>query len=737
MTTDTSDTEALPSDGCFVESGPFRLSMARDTEGQVVVGGHVRREGTWVVSAPPVTALITGLDLRLEHHQVRDGELSFRGRSRTYEGRSVLDDWHGSIAAEAGWARLEITLTISARECCRPELLLWLGAVDTMNERQFDTFRRTRVSGPTVNSQGLAGNDLPAVFFHDPRQQIQTMVYIPSAEFTWSARRFLDYRCDLAVDRETGRYGVGLTSNAAPDTLLPGVQRFVWYVRQQAADVAPTEWEAQQLLMCALGPLLGKSTASPPSWCDLAAGTTRDLLTPGDAQITVHGFPGHPAYVRDTSQVRLEDRRPRGFELMTHADIAPPLALYLQLHPDAAAHDHLDALTNSLPLFYEPDERWIGNFYPRRSGRWVEDLWYFFENGLIKLPWSAAIMGSENLWEIFLDAIAGATELAHNVGYIFPLFADVRSKQPFGAATNYSVGGMYAYGHLLAHAHTGRAEHLEEARAALATLGRLPLDRMWHEPQQLGFAAAAAALLSSQRDDPVMAALAQDFLSAQLRMVYWCERSSCGNSITGMFQACASLLYPAFKENVESILPWPHLLGAGIGDTSLLLRLIDAQRRNNHAFFDAVRDSRPTTERFIPYENLGTVELPGDGHLGKEIYGAGEVLWLYLLLEALGSAVDPEILVCSLDLPNLTTLERFPPASREYMVFNATDSDRSTTLMVPNLTAPYYGVHWDGRAAAEIPTMEGALTTPVRLGPGESRKLRIYPATSATHAGST
>ncbi len=710
-----------------VESGPFRLRIACDAQGRVVLGGQVRRDDQWVVSAPPLTSPVTGIDLIVGSGMMRDGVLALQGtaRAQDHEQPPTLGAWQGSVVAESeGWIRIEVGLEVLAAGYCRPELLLWLGAASTMYERQFATFRQTRLAGPTVNSQELAGNDLPAVFFHDPAQRVQTMLYVPAEPCTWSPGRFLDYRCDLCIDRRAMQYGVGLVTPAAPVVLLAGLQRFVWYVRQQAAATLPSERQAQRVLLAALTPLLGTTSTPPPSWQGIAAGTVRDLLTPGDMQLSVDGFLGHPAYVRDTSQIRPEDRRPKHLELMTQIDVIPPLALYLQLLPDPTASRHLAALIDTLALFHQPDEHWFRNFYPGWGGVWVEDLWYFFENALIKLPWMAAITGQENLWTLFLDALAGATTLAHNVRYIFPLFAEVRSKTPFGSSTNYSVGGMYAYGHLLAHAHTGRAEHLEEAYAALATLNRLPLDRMWHEPQQLGFAAAAAALLSERRGDPALAALAEDLLATQLRMVYWDDRSVRGDSITGMFQACASLLYPAFKENVESILPWPQLLRAGIGDVGLLLRVLDAQRRNNGAYFDAIRGTEGVG-RFIPYENLGTVELPQEGQIGKEIYGAGEVFWLYLLLEALGRADDPDILICSLDLPDLGTLAHFPPDSRRFMLFNSAASACTASLTIPFLPTGRYTIRCGNQPPIELPNADGALTIPVRLGPGEAQQLHV------------
>ncbi|MDQ2743595.1 MAG: hypothetical protein M3Z66_15060 [Chloroflexota bacterium] len=722
----------LPSDADrWVECGECRLRLVEDAGGRIMLGSQVRRDGVWVPAAPPITPLVSGLDLVTEYQAAGTGGVSFGGvaHGATQDGSSVAGSWQGSVTAEmTGWIRIEVELDMAEAPWAKPEVVLWLGTPDTMHERQFATFRQTRLASPTVNAQGLMGNDLPAAFFHDPSQWIDTLVYVPARHLTWTARRFLDYRCDLTLDHIGQRYGIGLTSAGSPTTLPAGRHRFVWYLRQRAATAPPSEWEAQRDLLAAVTPLLGTSQPLTVAWRDVAAGALTDLLTPGDMQIVVEGHLGHPAYVRDTSQVRPEDRRPHRLELMTHLDLIPPLALYLQLHPDSEAERHLELLIDTLPLFHRPDEHWFCNVFPQWRGRWIEDLWYFFENALIKLPWTAAITGRDDLWEMFLDGLAGATTLARKVRYIFPLFADVAAKEPFGSSTNYSVGGMYAFGQLLAHAHTGLAEHLDEAHAAMATLARLPLDRMWHEPQQLGFAAAAAAEISRQRGDTVMRVLAENLLAAQLRMAYWDDRSPRGHSINGMFQACASLLYPAFKENVESLLPWPLLLRAGAGDPALMMRLLDAQRRHNGAFFEATCGQGIGAGRFIPLENLGTVELPGEGRLGKEIYGAGEVFWLYLLLEALGRTDDPAVLACSLDLPDLVALVKFPPSARRFMLFNSSSIDRTIALIVPWLRSGRYTVQAGDRPATEQITTESTLIAPIEIGAGEVLEIEVVPA---------
>src|SRR5258708_40359662 len=109
----------------------------------------------------------------------------------------------------------------------------------------------------------------------------------------------------------------------------------------------------------------------------------------------------------------------------------------------------------------------------------------------------------------------------------------------------------------------------------------------------------------------------------------------------GMGRGDASILDPAFKEKVEAILPWTGVMKRGIVFEGLL-RFMDQQRRNNFYFFeDCYANREQGSSAFIPFENLGTLELAGmTGNVGKEIYGAGESIWMYLMFEALGQVSD-------------------------------------------------------------------------------------------------
>src|SRR5262249_40101293 len=142
----------------------------------------------------------------------------------------------------------------------------------------------------------------------------------------------------------------------------------------------------------------------------------------------------------------------KSFELMTLLDVAWPLALWTQIAPrNSAAQSLLDRLTANMPAFYRPAEHFIANNFPPRPGDTFMDTWYFLENALIKWPWVAHLTGDVKLKAMFLDALAGATTLAHNTAYLFPLFADAGDWHRRNSLLNVSVGGLYAAGHVLAH----------------------------------------------------------------------------------------------------------------------------------------------------------------------------------------------------------------------------------------------------------------------------------------------
>jgi hypothetical protein len=291
--------------------------------------------------------------------------------------------------------------------------------------------------------------------------------------------------------------------------------------------------------------------------------------------------------------------------------------------------------------------------------------------------------------------------MARQYNYLFPIYYQVSTLLAEGAGTNYAIGGLYAWAAILAERLTREQHYREEARRAIHVLYTVPSDRLFHEPQELAYGALAAAELG-MRDQ------ANYLLYQQLRMFYWySDPSQKSHDVRGMVQAAASILYPAFKENVEAVLPWTGILKRGIIFEGLL-RFMDQQRRNNFYFFqDCSGNGVQASMAFIPFENLGTLELGGQtGNVGKEIYGAGESLWMYLMYEALGQVSDRELLLVNLDLLDAFDARLFPPRQLNFILYNPTGDSRSGSISIPPAQGRDVHLSQDGKSVGgtiEVP----------------------------------
>jgi len=660
----------------------------------------------WPGASLPNVPASGSLDLAAETiDELAEGlRLSGRGQGRNPDGATVDYSWAATVRACAGGGlAFEATVDLAGALAEPPAIEIWLGPLATMASRQSLTWRRSFVAGPVRNTQGLAGNSVPAAYLFDPRTGVETIVHVDASAIGWAPGRLLAMELrELFEYGSPGRYGIGLV----PSTrfgLPPGRHVFRWRLWQRRAEGPPDGWQASARLIDALAEEfdgVGRWPSGPVTWEHVAAGTVADLLDAEQVQVTVQvageeDVVGLRAYVRDATH--LYEEHGSRFELMTLADIVAPLLLYLRLHPGDQAQVLVSRLRRSLLRFGRPEAGYISNRHPIDGVEAVTDTWYFFLNGLIKVPWVALIEGDAALARMGLAGLRGAERLADVTADRLPLFADFRPEhgpRALGAAPNASVAGLLAYAALLAD-EPGDGSGPALARRLLLALRREPAGLAFHEPLQLGFAAAAAALLADD-GDPQMGPMVDEFVRAQLRMVYWDEDPEAdrnGYAIRGMFEACASLLYPAFKENIEAILPWTQLLRSGRGPTELLLKVMNLIRVHSLAFFQPLLPrSQGSAAPWIPYENLGTTELPGTGSIGKEVYGAGEALWAYLLFEALGRSDDPEILVVYTDLLEPDALRRFPAQQRRFIAYNPSATTRTFRFAGRGLSADRYRV---------------------------------------------
>lgn len=692
--------ENEPAASTSLENGDQQLRVS--PEGEIFAfQNFLRVANEWRPATLPGTPLVTGPSFPLRaSHIAKSGSVLRCGGSAGAEdphGKSLSYSWETNISAQnlggdCPWFRfctklsLPRDIKLHQESQVEPQIVVWLNNNSTLMEGQSGSWRRVLLQQPTRNSLGAWGNDLPALYLLDQNSGIETMMFFDVGDMNWmgihNLPRFLVYRCS-SISRihtdGTQRMGVGLIADQATGDVLPaGEVRFTYWFMQRPMPALLTEQEAVARWMEALLPIFEERLTWPKcasAWKDFAAGTVANLQNRAETEVEASGHSGLSAYVKQTSQ--LWKQPANNFELMTLADVVWPSLLYLRLHPSPAFQGECNNFLDDLPGFYHSDTHSISNDFSRRPEERA-DSWYPFENGLIKYPMIGSLAGLEQVKHDFLDAFATAQKMAHEYGYLFPIYYEVSNLKAQGAGTNYAIGGLYAWAALIANHLTKDPAYRDEARNAIRALCTVPSDRLFHEPQELAYGGLAAAELGLQDD-------ATYLLCEQLRMFYWySDPSQKTHDIRGMVQAAASILYPAFKENVEAILPWTGIMKRGIVIEGLL-RFMDQQRRNNFSFFEKCSEDRQNvTMGFIPFENLGTLELGGQtGNVGKEIYGAGECIWMYLMFEALGQVSDRELMMVNLDLLDIHDAQRFPPRQLNFVLYNPSRESRSAIIKVP------------------------------------------------------
>jgi hypothetical protein len=701
-----------------LESGGQQLRVS-PAGGLLTFQNFVRSADGWKPSTLAGVPVITGpsFPLKTQRLSPSPGKLLCEGEATAQgqDDKPLTYKWKTEIQSqrrgENDWLRFRTTLSlprpIKLQQGSRvePQIILWLNKNSTLMEGQSGSWRRVHLQQPTKNSLGAPGNDLPALYLLDNNEGVETIMYFDVGDMDWmgfeNLPRFLVCRCSMTSHLEPGgenqRFGVGLIADQATGDVLPaGEVRFTYWLLQRSVKELLNEQQAVTRWVGAMLPLFEERLEWPScasSWKEYAANTVKDLQEKSTAQVEVEGHVGLRAYVKGSSQLWTQPAN--DFELMTVSDVLWPSLLYLRIHDDPAYQQECDALLKDLPGFYRPATKSISNnFKPSQNER--ADSWYPFENALIKYPSIGMFAKAKEVTDCFLSAFQMSMKMAHDYGYLFPVYYRTSDLQTEGAGTNYAVGGLYAWAALIAHRLTGDSQYREEAGRAIRMLHTVPAERLFHEPQELAFGALAAAELGMKDE-------ATYLLYEQLRMFYWfSDPSQKTHDIRGMVQAAASILYPAFKENVESILPWTGVMKRGLVIDGLL-RIMDQQRRNNFSFFEKCSQTASTSLPFIPYENLGTLELGGQtGKVGKEIYGAGECLWMYLMFEALGHVEDRELMLVNLDLMDSWDAQSFPPAQLNFILFNPTPNERSAKLSFPGAKGKSVRLTANGAAADNI-----------------------------------
>ena len=346
-------------------------------------------------------------------------KLTGRGQGKDPAGAPVDYTWSGTVQPCAGSGlAFEATVDLAGLLADPPAIELWLGPLSTMADRQALTWRRTFAAGPVRNTQGLAGNSVPAAYLLDATTGIETMFHVDAGFMAWAPGRLLGVEMQELFDHgPTARYGIGLLPRAR-FTLPAGRHEFRWRLWQRRADGTPDAWQAGARLVDRLAADFdggGQWLDGPVTWERVAAGTVADLLDADQIHVVARKAGedealGLRAYVRDAP--RIYEPPPDTFELMTLADVVPPLLLYLRLHPDDETRRLAVRLAASLSGFGHPEADFVSNRYPTDGVEETTDTWYFFLNGLIKVPWVAVIEGDDGLGRVGLAGLRGAERLA-------------------------------------------------------------------------------------------------------------------------------------------------------------------------------------------------------------------------------------------------------------------------------------------------------------------------------------
>ncbi|MFX0013161.1 MAG: hypothetical protein ACFFB2_04975 [Promethearchaeota archaeon] len=466
------------------------------------------------------------------------------------------------------------------------------------------------------------------------------------------------------------------------------------------------------------------------SWSDYAEKCFEELLIFDECWIneTSINVTGFRPYVKKTDGWGGEDRTREITELMASMDVLWPMYRYIQLHPDETRENLIKEFIDELPKYYNPQTQQATN----RPGENKHDSWYFMENSVLKYGHLFMISGISSLRNPYFGSLSSGIEMAHNFNYLFPQFVNLNKEEAFGYNTvNYCTAGLLAYSLINAYELTQDISYLKEAETTLIALRKVtPPFMTLYEPQELAAAVAASAkmieysdLINSTVD---FVRLSMDFFYAQEQMVYYNKGKTALVNFnpqtsewlpSGWRDGLHSPYYnpselgginaPAFKENGESIMFWTAYLKYLYGNVPEFnaeepLKVLNLNRIKNFYFFspnipDAwERDFGPRSLQFIPYEDIdyyAVREYENEsvryftGYNGKEIYGAGETIWSYLLFEALGESSDRNALII-----NLNIFDKEYPGSAEnrgYIVFNPYNKEKTLSFTLKQLNGPY------------------------------------------------
>lgn len=719
--------------------GRTRLSFTSTDAGHGYGLNVCDEDGVWRSISTADNRLLGGASLDLRPSQVSladEQTISFSGDSQQPYAGTV------SIDRATGWFWIDLTvdlpngLTLSMADGPEPQIMLDLGNLPPY-ERGDHVWFMTTVANPTKWNDDAHGNDMPATYLYDSYLKAELLMFFDFTAMSWmslkNTGRFLNYRCGYRrryQPEPAASLGLYL-ENTSGTELPPGPLRIRYAIAAAPRLHGPTDHEAVQSLVERCLPLLPTISDWPSratSWQDFSQNCARDLLTD-------HAWHGEPDneyllnYVDADSPAWKEALIARGVPfdmdkpcLESGVWGAHPLGVLARLETKAdysALHRRMLAfIDRQVAAGRSPLA--LGEDLPR--GTWQH---FYVVEQLFQV---ARASGNETLLQqIRREADAVMIPFAQRMSYMFPLSFGNRNLDRRGSGDAHAVSGIFASLMLDLHAWTGEQRYLDEARNALHVLYRLPINTIHQEVFMLGMATHAASRLAKMSDESEFAVIARYFQAQTLRMMHWFNDRTGGNEhavqTLGMFQACATINYPAIFENIETLARLAAAMPT-LPPSEALLRVFDHARKTNFHFFPECFDSADGFPlRFVPLENIWILEGPKPSSVGAEIYGAGWVFRAYLLWEAFGRCVDREIMVLNCSAFDEIRQLETGRWEIEFYVFNSTDQTREAELVFP-IAVERQATLVDGEHDHRLTGGRGS----VLLAAGQMRKIRLLVA---------
>jgi len=501
-----------------------------------------------------------------------------------------------------------------------------LGIMEPLIFVQYQQWHELFIAGPTRSIVGTLSNDFPGLYYYDPRKQVEHVLMF-DGPIDWRSCK-LDRR---VVEDSDGKPHllVGLFSDSNLDDSIrvrhsKHERTFLGGQEPHDRDAMPDQWEALGTLTRESFKLLPIPKAGEPYDWETAAEQCLSTLHKKrhDRDIGKDKLPiFFQSFESDESTYKLKPLKEYEgtAELICQAGLASSLLSYAKMGPkNSQSFDKLGlSLEKTLHNFYDSDTGVFHNTYPPKGEEWeraVVDTWYTFHN-LFHVLRAALLAGDQQLEGLVHKAVNRAISFVHACNYQIPLFAKLsKAKEQglpndasvIGSALNPSVLGMYAM--VLVEAADAYPKDTDdyhaEAIKALLQLRRWPWHQMFHQTVQLSWAAWAAHRLG--RPD-----WRDDFTRCLLLSCYRQGKHA------GLFQGCAGLSYPAFRETVEAVSPWIEWLTEA-NELPLRMILDLVLDKAQHFLSEGLHTS-------LPQEGLATLEQPQAGQIGVAIYAAPQV----------------------------------------------------------------------------------------------------------------